>query len=127
MEINKIAIQCNLLAFGFLDMYKNDGNEMTENLTNIWKELKGKFEYYTKQGVNTEKEVMNAYDKFTNFVDENDTVVKALPFCLRFIVLNPRPSKKLLKMAIKEEKYFKFNKDPKVVEAKELVRKFLSE
>lgn len=106
-------------------MYSEDGNEMNNNLKEMLKILSEKLRYYAKQGIKLEDEVMVAYEKFEKIIpNENDTVVKALPFVFRFIQRNPKSNKKLLKLTrIESRKYF-LDKDEKVIEAKKLVDQF---
>ena len=118
------SVQGYLISRAFISMYKEDGNQMTDDLSMIYFLLTKKLQSYSRKSINLNKEIDKAWKKFTGIAGKEDVSVQAIPFCLRLIIRNPVKDKRIFNLAISENRKWLFKKDEEVVKAKKIVDEF---
>lgn len=125
------TVQGIILARAFIAMHQEDKGLMTDNLKKLLflldKEVR---RLILRTKINPNKQVMKAYDKFQAIsIDgkvEDEIEVKGVPFALRLLyrIPNKEKYKQLVKIALDEDKNWKFSSDENVKNAKYIVDRF---
>jgi hypothetical protein len=119
------AVQGYTVALSFLNMYADDGNKMDDIHRQLRFELTKIVTVYAKKH-NIRKWIDNAWDRFLEITNNDDTVVDALSFSIQMVLKNPNISKNkiLQKKALEANKMFLFKQEDTIKNAKRIVNKF---